>query len=44
MKIKKIEPTKEIIQNYNNQTNIRRRVVQGTGYEFIATATDADSD
>ncbi len=44
MKIKKIEPTKEVIAIYSSQTNTRRRVIAGTGYEYIATATDADAD
>jgi len=47
MKIKKIELNKENISMYKSQTvsvDIRRRVIVGSGYEYIAIASDADSD
>lgn len=42
--IKEIKLTKEVLTQYKNQTNTRRKKEIKGGYDYILSTTDADLD
>lgn len=42
--IKEVKLTKEMLTQYKNQTNIRRKKEIKGGYDYILSTTDADLD
>jgi len=44
MKIVKLNKNQVNMIEYKSQQNVVRKIIPGTGYEIISTATDADAD